>query len=270
MVCMATDGAMSVEGGNWRIFEGMVEASGAVRALGTKVGQVSRKEEGGFEIMAGPAGSHGPGEVWTAEFDEVVLAAPYQFAGIEWRDVLDHTPDAIPYVDLHVTLFTSRHRLDPAAFGLKTDEQVPRMLLTTTPLAVGCNRQPDFLSISLLKEVHNRDSRRTEYAYKIFSMQPIDDSFFRRVLGLAEEGHGEAIDTEDISWIYRKLWQSYPYELPRVTFERIKLGDKVWYTSGIESLISTMETSSLMGMNVARLMVDEWTKAEEATLSVYS
>lgn len=32
----------------------------------------------------------------------------------------------------------------------------------------------------------------------------------------------------------------------------------MWYTSGIESFISTMETSSLMGMNVARLVVDGW------------
>ena len=32
----------------------------------------------------------------------------------------------------------------------------------------------------------------------------------------------------------------------------------MWYTSGIESFISTMETSSLMGMNVARLVVDRW------------
>ena len=32
----------------------------------------------------------------------------------------------------------------------------------------------------------------------------------------------------------------------------------MWYTSGIESFISTMETSSLMGMNVARLVNDGW------------
>lgn len=32
----------------------------------------------------------------------------------------------------------------------------------------------------------------------------------------------------------------------------------LWYTSGIEGFISTMETSSLMGRNVARLIVDGW------------
>ena len=30
-----------------------------------------------------------------------------------------------------------------------------------------------------------------------------------------------------------------------------------YYTSGIESFISTMETSALMGMNVAQLIVDD-------------
>ena len=37
----------------------------------------------------------------------------------------------------------------------------------------------------------------------------------------------------------------------------------MWYTSGIESFISTMETSSLMGMNVAKLVVDGWERESE-------
>jgi prenylcysteine oxidase/farnesylcysteine lyase len=31
-----------------------------------------------------------------------------------------------------------------------------------------------------------------------------------------------------------------------------------YYTSGMESFISTMETSALMGMNVARLVMDDY------------
>ena len=38
----------------------------------------------------------------------------------------------------------------------------------------------------------------------------------------------------------------------------------LWYTSGIERFISTMETSALMGKNVARLVVDGW--LQEASL----
>jgi prenylcysteine oxidase/farnesylcysteine lyase len=64
------------------------------------------------------------------------------------------------------------------------------------------------------------------------------------------------IDSGDaISWYYPYVWHSYPYEYPRVTFEEIELARGFYYTSGIESFISTMETSALMGMNVAQLIM---------------
>ena len=42
-----------------------------------------------------------------------------------------------------------------------------------------------------------------------------------------------------------------------ISFEDINLGGEVWYTSGMDSFISTMETNALMGKNVARLVADE-------------
>lgn len=66
-----------------------------------------------------------------------------------------------------------------------------------------------------------------------------------------ESGHA-------ISWYYPHVWKSYPYEYPRVTFEELELARGFYYTSGIESFISTMETSALMGMNVAQLIVDDY------------
>lgn len=36
-----------------------------------------------------------------------------------------------------------------------------------------------------------------------------------------------------------------------------------YYTGGIESFISTMETSALMGMNVAQLIVDDYLQTFE-------
>jgi prenylcysteine oxidase/farnesylcysteine lyase len=64
--------------------------------------------------------------------------------------------------------------------------------------------------------------------------------------------------------LYRKVWHSYPYEYPRDSFEDIKLSEGLWYTSGIERFISTMETSALMGKNVARLVVDGWVEGKMA------
>ncbi|KAF2148839.1 Prenylcysteine oxidase [Myriangium duriaei CBS 260.36] len=258
MVCMATEGAMSVDGGNWRIFEGMVRASRAVEVLGTKVRGVWKEKGGRLELQAERSG-----EMLAVEaYDEVVVAAPMQYTGIKWdggaphqnEQVLEHVPDEIPYVELHVTLFTSPHRLAPTAFGLRPDEVVPRAVLTTTP-PEGAS-EAEFLSISLLRDVINPKTGGPEFAYKIFTRKEVDVGFLRRVLGA--EGEGKDMDVKDVSWIHKKVWNSYPFELPRVTFEPTKLAKHVWYTAGIESFISTMETSSLMGMNVARLMVDEW------------
>jgi hypothetical protein len=106
-----------------------------------------------------------------------------------------------------------------------------------------------------------------------------------RLLGLAhdlsapmdDEGENKTSDPisrlskRDVSWSYEKVWHSYPYELPRITFERIRLEGRasdprgIWYTSGIETFISTMETSALMGKNVARLIVDTSNARHTAT-----
>jgi prenylcysteine oxidase/farnesylcysteine lyase len=73
-----------------------------------------------------------------------------------------------------------------------------------------------------------------------------------------------AIDSGDvISWYYPHVWNSYPYELPRVTFEELELARGFYYTSGMESFISTMETSALMGMNIAQLIVDDYNQVLE-------
>lgn len=79
--------------------------------------------------------------------------------------------------------------------------------------------------------------------------------------------------SDAISWYYPHVWHSYPYEYPRVTFEETELARGLYYTSGIESFISTMETSALMGMNVAQLIIDDYLevmgklKVQDSTVS---
>lgn len=81
---------------------------------------------------------------------------------------------------------------------------------------------------------------------------------------MAEDLDDVAIDSGDaISWYYPHVWHSYPYELPRVTFEELELARGFYYTSGMESFISTMETSALMGMNIAQLIVDDYNQVLE-------
>ncbi|KAF2007724.1 prenylcysteine oxidase-like protein 1 precursor [Amniculicola lignicola CBS 123094] len=258
MVCMAANGAMAVEGGNWKIFAHMIEKSGATLHLNTSVSQISKQFDGTYTVTTSSGKS--------ATYDEVILAAPLQFTSLVIDPSPRHVPDEIPYVGLHVTLFASPHKISPEAFGLKASELVPQFVLTTLPPNEKPGTDPNgagspgFFSISIVSgglNPHSTPSNRPETIYKIFSPHAIDSSFLSKILNV-DVPDKEVEDDGPVTWIHHKLWHSYPYEYPRVTFEEIKLDDGLWYTSGIESFISTMETSALMGKNVARLVVEGW------------
>lgn len=266
MVCVAANGAMSVEGGNWQIFANMVASAKVSIMLETEVTSIERSKDGSFELTSKSLSPELDSLSLTSHFDEVILAAPYQFSNIDLDTIPFRKPDDLPYVKLHVTLFTSPHLLSPVHFGLPPDKPTPQAIITTLPpdehpphnATVG---SPGFYSISLLQDIINPATSGLEYAYKIFSPAPPTTEFLASLLGVTSEA-GE-ISERDLTWIYRKVWHSYPYEYPRDSFEDIKLSEGLWYTSAVERFISTMETSALMGRNVARLVVDGWVAAAD-------
>ncbi|KAL2014139.1 hypothetical protein VTN00DRAFT_1664 [Thermoascus crustaceus] len=271
MVCMATDGAVSVQGGNWQIFDGMLRSSGADVRLNTTVTSIQRNEDGRFTVSSRLSAS----ETKQSLFDEVVIAGPLQYSDIKISPPLDHNPEKIPYVTLHVTLFSSPHRISPKYFNLE-GTTAPETILTTLPRGVDLGAQPKgvgptgFWSISTLRHVkppvnYTDDAGTPEkhYVYKIFSPERLTADFVADILDIDKpKGEGNLtigdMGRKDVSWFHEKTWNSYPYLYPRVTFEEISLGPNIWYTSGIENFISTMETSSLMGKNVAALITKTW------------
>jgi prenylcysteine oxidase/farnesylcysteine lyase len=264
MVSMAPEGAVSVEGGNWQIFAGMVNASTSDVRFETAVDTIASLENGTFKITARDVKSNETLDSW---FDEVIVATPYQFSNLTISPELASTPEEIPYVTLHVTLFTSPRLLSPTAFDLKPGEAVPLVILTTldaaeepgtkTPYA----GKAGFFSISLLQPLINPATNEEEYLYKIFSPAAVSPEFLARILGIEDVPEDiDSFDKADVSWMYLKVWKSYPVEYPRVTFDPIELAPGLYYTGGMDSFISCMETNALMGMNVARLMVDKWTR----------
>jgi prenylcysteine oxidase/farnesylcysteine lyase len=294
MVCMATDGAVSIDGGNWRIFDGAVKAAKADIRLETTVTELVRNDDGTIRITSHPSNEvDSPQSIDKTEFDEVIVAGPLQYSGISISPPLEHIPDEIPYVKLHVTLFASPHRISPKYFGLdgKKDE-VPEAILTTLPEGLDLGQNPhgvgpaEFFSISTLRTVDyfystikdGEAHHETHYVYKIFSPERPTAEFIAKIFDIdyqqdtsvvtphANTTIGDLPETE-ISWFHEKFWHPYPLLYPRVTFEETLLAPGVWYTGGIESFISTMETSALMGRNVAALMVQSWKKQEEVKSS---
>jgi prenylcysteine oxidase/farnesylcysteine lyase len=238
MVCMATNGAKQIKGGNWRIFASMLNASSATVHLSTPVSTISKQPDNTYHLTT--SSNH------TSTFDEIILAAPLQYTNLTITPPPEHIPDIIPYTKLHTTLFASPYLLDPLAFNLAPGTPVPQYVLTTLPPTEipadsDSAGSPGFFSISI------HAAPVTSAYLSHFLGRPISD---------AEAEKGDV--NGSVSWIHHKLWYSYPRELPRVTFEEIRLDEGLWYTSGIESFISTMETSALSGRNVARLVRDGW------------
>lgn len=203
-------------------------------------------------------------------FDKVVIATPYQFSNIHTgEEVLQRPIDEIPYVKLHVTLFTSPLRLSPAFFNLPADAEAPTTVLTTLGEADDASSgagKAGFFSISNQRSLTNPATGKTEFIYKIFSPEKVTTEFMSSLLGVqvpesvtAQRTESEAKSwkgTGPVTWYYPHVFYSYPQALPRVTFQDPILGPGLYYTSGMESFISTMETNALMGKNVARLVVD--------------
>ena len=235
--------------------------------LHTEVRRISRNEKGrAFSIKVDEAAGED-----LDSYDAIVLAAPFHQTGIEFDDaILDFTPTDDPYRELFVTLFTTPLSLSRKYFNLGLLDEVPTTILTTEPACMRddepiCDKDqpyPAFFSISTLRAVVNPMTGRRERLYKIFSPAPLSEAFLAQLFGLEQQTDGQ-LSKDDITWMYRKRWLSYPIEYPRETFEPTRLdadvGDGIWYTAAMEGFISTMETNALMGKNVAKLLVNNWT-----------
>ncbi|KAH6623349.1 Prenylcysteine lyase-domain-containing protein [Chaetomium tenue] len=268
MVSLAAEGAIAVQGGNWQIFHEMVQKSGAQVHLDTAVvgiDKTSGASSGPAKYTVQTTSGSTPGNPTThpTTFDNIILANPYQFSGISVGDgVLGAPIEQITYVQLHVTIFISPSPLSPLFFDLPESEKVPGMVLTTlgygdTPTSgVDGVGKAGFFSMSILGKATNPQTQQKEYVYKVFSPEVITPEFLSRLFDatVPSDFTGEG---SPISWYTPHVFNSYPKATPRVTFQDPIVGSGVYYTSGMESFISTMETNALMGKNVARLIVDE-------------
>ena len=255
MVCMATEGAVAVKQGNYQIFERMVARANATLFLNRTVTAVTQTKADRWAVKSTSTSSATSAKrVQEENFDAVVIAGPFQYSGISISPSSINPPAEISYVRLHVTLLTSPHRLAPSFFGLDSGESVPEVVLTTSPSDGTMDKLP-FFSVSTLRKITNAAASREEYAYKIFSKSPVNSTLLSSLLGFKDPNRPVSeISKSDISWTFEKIWNSYPYLSPTSQFPDIKLSENLFYTGGIERFISTMETSSLMGKNVANLI----------------
>jgi prenylcysteine oxidase / farnesylcysteine lyase len=146
----------------------------------------------------------------------------------------------ITYMNVHVTILVTHSAINPAFFNVTGP--IPQSLILTT-LSNNSSSAPIFTIIEQIRMLPDGSN-----AYKIFTLQDLPDQTLQQIFKAAP-----------ILWVMRKIWQAYPRLDPISVFAPIDVypgvpGAGVWYTSGIESMVSAMEASALSGMNVATLI----------------
>ncbi|TXT07375.1 hypothetical protein VHUM_03095 [Vanrija humicola] len=233
-VSLATDDAVAVEGGNWRIFDAFLKDAGADVRLSTVVTDIE-PEGDQFRVVTGD----------TEEvYDQVFFAAPWGSSPIS-RRLEKHFDEAIPpqeYVRLHTTFVTTTtEHPDPGYFGFTEDTKIPTHVFTTgwTAREEG-SPAPAFQSISYQRRVGN------ERVVKIFSLAHIDDDHLHRIFG------------EKPSWVLRKVWESYPVLRPIAAYAPAEPIRGLHYLAALEPWVSTMETQTLSAREAVARVVERW------------
>ena len=274
LVSLAASGAAGVKDGNYRIFQEFARRSGA-RILTGVEGQVTgivRYDSGSKEkqVQWYIGTKSGEGEL----YDAVIIATPWHNADI----TLLNTPQRVkgkPFVHLHVTLLTtSRESPNPEYFGMGQQDVVPTTILTSSESVrrANSNKKPppsppsdqpeqqatfstvkepnlEFFSLNYLRSVEPPSAaskRGKEYVVKIFSPQAISDTLLSHLFG------------DTVTWVKRHTWDSYPYLTPTDRFPRVQVDDKLYYSNAMESLVSTMETSTVSAKNTVGLLLRSW------------
>lgn len=263
----------------------MLKISEACIHLNTRVSRITIGDKRRWKVQS-LATNPTPTQCATPEdeFDIVILTAPFASNGI---DIDSHpsnlrlTTNVRPYVERHVTLFSTLHRLSPEYFNQPINTTVSGNIFTA-PKGQPTPEEEDgyeIFSMTVAIRVPPPDSSNCidelEYVYMIISSKSIPDDEIKRLLG--HETHTKSPRGENdshmhesllpdlgVTWVHRQaLPHAYP-ELasgtdPHPILDNIRIAPDLYYTAAAEEVLSSMEMGCRMGKNVAkRLCYSKW------------
>ena len=212
----------SIKGGNYKLFERMLQ--GHTVHLDAKVKQITNLDNSiRVEAIVG-------GKSMISDFDDVVLAAPLQHSGIELVGFKNnHWSQKVDYLKLYVTIV--KGQLDAGYFQSDSELEIPTGIFTPA------DSSSPFHCLSIHKYLNS-----THTISKIFSNHELSDNELLKFY----------VSVENVK---RHEWNhpgSYPDLIPRQDWNYTVNDGHLWYLNGFEPFISTMETSGLSAMNVAK------------------
>lgn len=163
------------------------------------------------------------------DYDSIILAAPYHLSGISINPPINNIPNQ-PYIHLYVTLLTTGLASPrPEYFSLQPDSSAPSSILTTYAYCAETGVPPDFNSLTYLNRIKGQDGGPDEYLAKIFSMQPIDTSWLRKVFGRYSWVHKKEVNhlftlvKKDLISLLNIIFSGFHTQLPLQTSHLLPL-----------------------------------------------
>ena len=239
-------GLWSVEGGNWKVCDGLLSTSKATLYKNTKIREVVKYTSGNPEKPL--YALKGEGHIPDKKYDIVIVAAPFEIASY-FFDCKDckNWPNPKELGEFWRTVATFVHgHVNMTHFGFGTEDDIPEVIGTTeTP-------KNYFNSIGKQDPVENRigvDSKEIPIR-KVFSRSDLSASQLNELFSNVSE-------RKTVSWL------AYPHFTPPEKFWSFVLDDGVFYINAIEHSASAMEMSAVSAKNAALLAHQYYT--EEAS-----
>jgi len=264
---------VAVAGGNARLVSALLAASGADVRLRTRVSRVSPTPAGGYRLLLAPSADDtdaaGP-EV--ADFDAVLVAAPLHGQAGLLPDVPAATAEGkdADYAAAHVTHFASRVPVPEhvaARLARLAEVRPPRgenreYVFAPPPAQVPLPPR-GFVALSTTAGAADGQA-----VHRVVSREALGDDDVLALLGLAagEDNRGF------VDWVQRAAWPAGFAGLrgrgPEAEEEggrggggQVEMAEGLYYLSGGEGRVGTMEMACRMGLNAAGLVARRWTPA---------
>jgi prenylcysteine oxidase / farnesylcysteine lyase len=197
----------------------LVEASNAEVKQEQKVTGIEKAVNGSYVVTSVKG---------TEAFDSVIIAAPLALAGIEFDGV--NVPAWEPPQYQPVFTKVLQGVLDPTFFGLKTDAELPAIILTT--------KEADPIKHCSIQKIENKEAIVT-----LTSTKPIPDD-------LTEQ----AFKSKPVQVLEHTWKAAYPQFKPIAKLPPNQLDERLFYVNAVEPAVSSMETMALSALNCILLL----------------
>ena len=254
--------------GNQRLPNRMLKIAGAHVHLNHRVSRITAGDQRQWKIHSVYSDDQAEAQplMFEAEFDIIILTAPFASNAID-IDLPMSMPisatEVRPYIERHVTLFSTLHHLSPKYFNQPNDTIIPENIFTA-PSQPTSEENNDIFSITVSDRVPPPDTideeDELEYVYKIISSKPIPDDEIARLLGYNIDSSNITKQEEQtlydlgVTWLHRQEWpHAYPqFDPKQPILDNIEIAPDLYYTAASEEVLSTMEMGCRMGKNVAK------------------